>query len=83
MVCKLPEDDMALTIGFYNGAICVQEIKSAEQRRCLKADIRKAFTHHALDILCLSGRGQLHGSLDLAFAGGIPHWMRILIADRA
>ena len=82
--CQLPESTTELAVGFYNVVVCLNEIDGRGwkiKERRLKTDIAKAFQHHALDVLCLSALGQLNGSLDSAFEGGIKTWIMSLISD--
>jgi len=82
--CQLPESTTELAVGFYNVVVCLNEIDGRGwkiKERRLRKDIATAFQHHALDVLCLSALGQLNGSLNPAFEGGIKIWFMTLISD--
>ena len=78
MVCRLPQCTTTLAVGFYNVGF---HTDWTQKQRRLKMYIAEALKHHALDILCLSARGQRNESPDLAFEGGTKPWIEGLIAD--
>ena len=83
VVSKLP-GATDLVVGFYNVVIYMKEISDKgwhQKERRLKTDISTAFQDYGLDVLCLSGLGQLDENLDSALDGGIYEWINNLISD--
>ena len=76
-----------MTVGFYNVAIKVSEIgregwEIKEGR--LASDLAKAFTVHALDMLCLSELGEFRrGISGNILQSDVYDWIRGLLSDRA